>query len=269
MVDPVVIGADLCTLIECGVELEVPARLCGDGSHGGYTGRCMRDELVPICHWEILECPPLPMCEPSDCGAFPAAFVASAEIVECRMTGGECRWTLQSPSGCSVDDCGVVPNDARTMLCADGTLGGFTGSCVSLSSACVWEEATCESGVVAVAPCSLSECGDRPAADLIACPDGSVAGESAQCLRQPSNACAWMMSACAPLECDTNAACGDGFCDRSSVACNGMIRGICVVRPSSCEGTASPVCGCDGVTYESECEAARMGVSVAEPGACG
>lgn len=272
IVEPVVLGADLCASVECGTELEVPARLCGDGSHGGYTGRCMRDETVSACHWEILDCPPLPSCAPRDCGTFPTAFAGSTDVVQCRRTAdGVCRWTLQSGTGCRIEDCGVVPEAARTTLCRDGSLGGFTGDCVSNGmGACVWEEIMCGVGTVAVAPCSLAECGEQPAADLLACADGSVAGLTDQCLRQDDGVCRWATSDCAPAECDDDAACGtNAYCDRSTVACNSMIRGYCATRPASCEGVASAqVCGCDGTTYASECEAARLGVSVAEPGPC-
>jgi hypothetical protein len=153
----------------------------------------------------------------------------------------------------------------------DGTLGGFTGDCVlNGMGACVWEEVLCELGVATLAPCSLEECGEQPAADLLACADGSIAGLREQCLRSDSGVCGWLMSDCAPAECDADAACGlNAFCDRSTVACNNMIRGVCAPRPASCEGvTPAPVCGCDGTTYASECEASQMGVSIAEPGAC-
>ncbi len=44
--------------------------------------------------------------------------------------------------------------------------------------------------------------------------------------------------------------------------------GECVERPLSCDGVLDPVCGCDGRTYTSACEAAGSGVSVDHTGTC-
>jgi hypothetical protein len=54
------------------------------------------------------------------------------------------------------------------------------------------------------------------------------------------------------------------FCDGDT--CDGP--GGCRMPPSSCEGTILPVCGCDGSTYQNDCEADRSGVRVAHAGAC-
>jgi hypothetical protein len=45
--------------------------------------------------------------------------------------------------------------------------------------------------------------------------------------------------------------------------------GICTTVPEVCPTIYSPVCGCDGVTYGNECEAASKGVSIVSREACG
>jgi len=65
--------------------------------------------------------------------------------------------------------------------------------------------------------------------------------------------------------------CADGFyCDLGAVgSClQPNPTGSCAAVPESCNGVASQVCGCDGVTYLNACYAAQAGVSVAKLGAC-
>jgi hypothetical protein len=44
--------------------------------------------------------------------------------------------------------------------------------------------------------------------------------------------------------------------------------GVCQARPVSCDDVYAPVCGCDGRTYPSSCNALAIGVSVAREGHC-
>lgn len=45
-------------------------------------------------------------------------------------------------------------------------------------------------------------------------------------------------------------------------------QGTCALPPSACPAESEPVCGCDGLTYDTACRAAQLGVSVARDGAC-
>lgn len=56
----------------------------------------------------------------------------------------------------------------------------------------------------------------------------------------------------------------DWFC--TATGCGGP--GGCVRVPSTCLGVLAPVCGCDGATYQNECEAQRARARVAHSGPC-
>lgn len=69
----------------------------------------------------------------------------------------------------------------------------------------------------------------------------------------------------AAVGCMSGADCPPGaFCDGTS--CGGP--GECAPRPGGCPDEDAPVCGCDGITYASSCEASAAGVRVSSMGTC-
>lgn len=54
------------------------------------------------------------------------------------------------------------------------------------------------------------------------------------------------------------------FCLTGS--CGGA--GLCHEKPIKCETTNYPVCGCNGITYSSPCEANKVGITVQSEGSC-
>jgi len=44
--------------------------------------------------------------------------------------------------------------------------------------------------------------------------------------------------------------------------------GVCEPKPVACKAVSEPICGCDGKTYASTCEAAQAGVSPLSVGQC-
>jgi hypothetical protein len=62
----------------------------------------------------------------------------------------------------------------------------------------------------------------------------------------------------------------DLFCNFPSSALCGAAdqTGTCAAKPEVCTDIYAPVCGCDGKTYSSDCEAQAAGMSVASKGEC-
>jgi len=58
------------------------------------------------------------------------------------------------------------------------------------------------------------------------------------------------------------------FCQRAVGVCAEVAEGVCTEKPVTCVTTPSPVCGCDGITYDNACFAAGAGVTVASQGEC-
>lgn len=56
------------------------------------------------------------------------------------------------------------------------------------------------------------------------------------------------------------------FCDLAS--CDPAARGTCRTPPDACPQVYAPVCGCDGVTYPSDCARQHAQVPLAHVGAC-
>ncbi|GJM26845.1 MAG: hypothetical protein DHS20C16_32600 [Phycisphaerae bacterium] len=77
-------------------------------------------------------------------------------------------------------------------------------------------------------------------------------------------ACA--MSCTSNSDCLSTSADPGKYCQKAVGDCDGS--GECTDIPQGCYDVWDPVCGCDGVTYGNDCEAAAAGVSIAYLGEC-
>jgi hypothetical protein len=121
------------------------------------------------------------------------------------------------------------------------------------------------------AGCTVNECGAPP--PVAACPGGI--GPKVVCEAQATGACGWTVSPC-PAAGETDGTCGgrsgvkcrnaNDFCNIPEANACGATDGggTCTPRPANCVEPEATVCGCDGMSYKSACEAARAGISIAD-----
>ncbi len=183
-----------------------------------------------------------------------------------RTYGNTCEANAAGVSVASQGECGTSGStDCGGLLglqCADGEFCNFppgafcgaadqTGTCTSIPQACTRE--------------FNPVCGCDGLTYSTAC----VANSEGVSVASPGE--------CAPSGGGTDCGgllglqCGDGeFCSFAPGAFCGAAdqTGTCAPRPEACTLQFDPVCGCDGQTYGSACQASSAGVSVASDGEC-
>jgi len=142
--------AETCEEVECGPAPGAPAFLCEDGTVGGNTGRCIRND-EGSCGWEMRDCPAIETCDESECGPMPGMPAIECDdgsiggnTGRCILYGDMCGWEIREcPVGdCTTNGCGPNPYGMPNYQCADGEVGGPI--CSSESGTCGWSINDCE-----------------------------------------------------------------------------------------------------------------------------
>lgn len=197
---------------------------------------------------------------PGSCAPAPSACLQVYDPV-CGCDGNtypnECEAALVGVNVVSKGECAIPP--PPQLSCADNTQCAPDEYCVKT-----------------VNECSASgSCGARPTAcasvyDPVCGCDGNTYANACEAALAGVNSAS--QGACAfppppPVACVDNSPCAaNEYCSKASGDCLG--QGFCTLRPGLCLQSVDPVCGCNGITYSNECEAASAGVTVSYPGAC-
>ncbi|MBT9559683.1 MAG: hypothetical protein IV100_26875 [Myxococcales bacterium] len=228
----------ICDDVTCGDEPGVNSGICAaEGDCGGPVCGCDGTTYATECERRDAG---VARAHVGACGCSPLACDAGAIAVD--DDGDSC------PDRCEALVCsGAVPCPSGAWCEAD--LGqpvcGGTGRCAPTSVAC--------------SAASLPVCGCDGVIHASACAAAiaGVAWQSAPACSPPPTPCA------RNEDCASNAYCASSTTDLCGSS------GTCEPRPGSCDDApASPVCGCDGRTWDSDCERRRAGVGAATPDAC-
>lgn len=197
-----------------------------------------------------------PVCG-CDGKTYPNSCYAERNGVVVKQTG-DCP---ANQTQCTPQSCGPRPGLA-SRLCPDNvTVEGYTDRCLPSSdgTSCAWEYISCP----AQTECKFADC--TPLETFRACADGSP---GYICVRDSSSGKCVAQATDCPVYCTTNSQCAAGsFCSKPT--CDAQ-QGKCEkYQGFFCTAIYDPVCGCDGKTYSSACNAKLNQQNVAYVGECG
>jgi hypothetical protein len=216
----------------------------------------------------------------ADCAAHPSSFFVDdpTNVTEIQLCTAACSAVHSSISARVrvAAGCGLLYDGGAPDAADGGCAGAYTFRCVEqcgsgilIDPICVASGWTCPPGLVTTTSCELC-----PSIPHVCCkPDGTSV--DAQCLNGgwtcPSGAPLYGEPGCVPGEvCNKKLSCGpSSTCRFPDFGCGATsLLGTCTPAAASCPPGSPPVCGCDGQTYDSSCEAASFGVDVSDDAPC-
>lgn len=163
-----------------------------------------------------------------------------------------------TPNTCEPSDCPPKPY-TPTVVCADGTLGGY-GTCRRLA------DDTCGYLFRACAEVDAGKIEDAALPmDAMSAPDAAVPSEPDAAVSEPDASSLRRCGTRGSAKCEVGQFCN--YAPESSCGSND-VGGVCQPFSAACSDGAKPVCGCDARSYPSACHANALGVSVLHDGLC-
>ncbi len=225
----------------------------------------------------------------TSCGG-PSVLTCADKTTYCHFSDGSCGTSNAAgtcdpvPSTCTdatpltVCGCDGKTYDSRCAAQAAGTSVNTVGPCPCGGTG----NASCEQGLYCQLPTGACTMPD-PAGTCVAVPTSCSPFSSPVCGcdgHSYANACVAAQAQVSIAAVGLCACGGPGgvacaateFCSYTSSTAGGCLTpgtlGVCEPRPTSCATVLSPVCGCDGNTYDNSCVAALAGTGVALTAAC-
>jgi hypothetical protein len=273
---------------KCGPMPGAPSERCADGSTGGFTGRCIATG-PGTCGWEFRACPDL-TCDGASGKTCASGSYCHHKDGACGEGAGTCE---PKPVGCGKNyqpmcGCDGVTYGNPCLAASAGVSVLYAGPCLLTGKTCGGgeppacgpgeychfpDEKGCYPGAIGTCEKTPEGCTD------IYSPVCSCDGHS---YPNPCEAARAGASIAFKGECPappTGKSCGgftgatcspDEYCDYPDGGLCGAAdaSGTCYPRPSVCDTTYAPVCGCDGRTYSNACTAHGAGTDDAAKGPC-